>query len=144
MESTRHRSMMMVMTFQSTSTRPTTRHSYLPLGTRTAVFHGYSTTKFPVANASWMIYTKIFHLEGSVFYSTHAASNNLFRCYACILNPPPLNDLYNQSSRNIHLQHCLEFILHVNCIYQYGYGSPPGEGWGHPPLELCMSFWDRL
>ena len=62
LKSERHWSMLIMMTFQSTSTRPMMWYSLLPLGMRKMVAHVNSLEKYPVPNYSCIISTTIHHL----------------------------------------------------------------------------------
>ena len=88
MNSTRHRSMMMDMTFHITPKRHIPQYSPPPLGRRMTVFHVQSNSNYPMSNIICIISMTIHHLEGSGFYSACAAISHIFKCSARIPDGP--------------------------------------------------------
>ena len=82
--------MMVVMTFQSTSTRPIQRYLAPYLGRRTTIAHMKSDANSPVQDANCIISTTIRHLEGSGGFSDCASAIQIFKCSAHIPDGPPV------------------------------------------------------
>ena len=75
LESDRHRSMLIMATFQSTYIRPMMWYYPLPLGINMMVSHVHSVANYHVPNDSRIIFTTTHHLGGSWFSSVYATAS---------------------------------------------------------------------
>ena len=89
LESDRHRSMLIMTTFQSTSTSPMMWYSPLLFGISTMVSHVHSVENYPVPNYICIISTTIRHLGRAGFPSVCATTGQIFKCSERIPDGPP-------------------------------------------------------
>ena len=89
LDSDKHRSMLIMMTFQSTSTRHMMWYILLLLVISTMVAHICSLEIYPYPNENCIISTTIRHLVVSGFSSVCANTIHIFKCSDRILDGPP-------------------------------------------------------